>query len=247
MSTTDTIPMPLTVEQIKAERSKGTLTLQEATSRLRAIRRLTVASTIFATLLMGYLYMYGYLNSSHLGLIVIAFVVALFGFVLVSPGAFSSAVGSSALAVMVTEWIWLRGGVPEYPSGVPEYPSLELWWLLCCVFITALAIAVLMAFAVNSAASKQSIATFHLADLGDLDQNASGFCVQYLAWCEHEPALAAYQDQIGKMNRMPIMLGYLTAKEWIDGAVARRLAEKSATAAQEARKKLSDWGQPVSA
>jgi len=227
--------MPLTVEQITAERSKSTLTLQRATSRLRAIRHLTVASSIFAILLMAYLYMYGYLNSSHLALSVIASIVALLSFTLVSPGAFSS-----ALAMMITMWMWLR-------DGVPVYSSLEPGWSAVCVVITVLATAALTAFAVGSAASKQSIATFRLADLRDLDQSTGGYCVQYLAWCEHEPALAAYQDQIGKMNRMPIMLVYLTAKEWIDGAVARRLAEKSATAAQEARKKLSDWGKPVSA
>ena len=85
-------------------------------------------------------------------------------------------------------------------------------------------------------------ARHRLSKFAALDAASTGdHCVQYLAWCDSDPDLTEYQNAIGAMGRMPIMLDFETAQSWISNTENKRSAAVRTSRRRAACNRLAAW------
>ena len=67
-------------------------------------------------------------------------------------------------------------------------------------------------------------------------------CIQFLKWCQKDDTLKAYQHQLAKMGRTPVIGEYLAAEQWIKSMELNKAKEQDQREANEACEQLK---QPV--
>ena len=243
----NSLPTPLTISQIEAERA-------EAASAIRKMGQYKKLSSIivvcFALAITGYLIMRLQDFSSDPALAVVVVVMVALAAALEFDGAFLfgfAAVFAGALMVVATG----KNAAEDMADIAAVFAVVVAGGLVGAV---AGALSGSFRLYLERIESVIKSSTDRIAMLADLDATATNSCVQYLAWCESDPDLRCYQDAIGSMARLPTLLDFNTAKDWINTAQKRHTdAQKRHTdaqktmAAQEACKRLAGWDELTNA
>lgn len=232
-NTLNKLPSPLTPEQIELERNATQKIITANQKRIKLTKFFSILGAATATIVFVYLCIFG--SVTDVALTVSIGVIIPMGVILTTVAFMFTDLSAFFVAILVA----IVGIQIGLVLGVAERELTVL--VALALLVVGFALLVVAHEDVCDFLFDTSAAKNRLNELKELNKESGECCVQYLKWCQSDHDLKAYQDQIGKMARLPIMLDYKNAHDWINNRQAGLSQQEKQVQASEACKTLAEW------